>query len=99
NDDVALLRLELRSDGKVRWIDRRIDALGGADEIGAAFAAHVSGRIENRQAGGARGGEQALGRLDRLISVMAASAGIGLGELRGRLGAAAIDQLIEIDGE
>ena len=99
DDHVARLRLEFRPDDEVGRIDRRILPLGGADEFGTAFAARVAGRIEDRQARGARRGEQALGRLDGVIGIMTAGAGEGLGELRGRLWAAAIDQLIKIDGQ
>ena len=99
DDDVARLRLELGLDLVERRILRHALALGRGDARRQAVGPRVLGGVEDRDAGGAGGGEQPLGRLDRRIGVLAAGARIGLVQLRHRLWPALIGQLVEIDRE
>src|SRR4029453_10124575 len=59
----------------------------------------ILGAIENWNVGATHGGEQTLGRLDRAMGIDTAAVGILRIEVHGSAGAAAIDKIVEIDGQ
>src|SRR5262249_11295460 len=99
DDDVLRLRLELRPDGVIGRIDRRLVALGCRHQAWTALRARIAGRVEDRKAGSAGRGKQPLGRLDRRKGIFPAAIRMDLGELGRRPRPPAVDHVVEIDRE
>ena len=94
---VARLGLELRSDGIIRCLSRRVHALGSVYEVGTAGAAHVPGRVEDWQARRPCGFEEFFRWLNRLIGIVATSARIIFGDFVRRMRTTAVNQFIKIN--
>src|SRR4051794_6295311 len=94
--DIARLRLELRSDRVIGCLYRRPAALGRTDEVRPTLVAGIARGIEDRQAGAANRGKQALRRLDRLKSMLSAGIRMALGQLCRWQRPAGIDRFIQV---
>src|SRR5262249_9172090 len=96
DDDVRRLGREGVIDAVILRVGRLLLAPRGDCAVGPVLRPMVLGAVENRNAGTAHRGEQALGRLDRAMRKDAATVRILRVEIDGSARTAAVDEIVEI---